>query len=673
MTALILNSGMGTRMGELTASAPKCMTALTDGETIVSRQLRQLRQAGIRRVVMTVGAFADVLRSHLAASAPDMEIIFAGNPDYAQTNYIYSIYCAREFLRDDDILLLHGDLVFEDAVLGIVTGQQQSVMTVSRTAPLPQKDFKAVLEDGRIRAVGVEFFENAAAAQPMYRFRSEDWKIWLEEIIRFCESGDLSQRRCYAEAALNHVLYRMTLRAQDVGKLLCAEVDTPSDLESVRAQLSSLQPRSVYMCFSTDILHSGHIAMIRRASSLGRLTVGVLSDEAVSGYKRLPLLPCSERRIMFEHITGVADVVVQETLSYAENLLRYRPDLVVHGDDWSSGVQQPIRKEAADVAASYGGLLVEFPYSADAKYADFEIRARLEPASPDLRRGRLRRLLAMQQPVKVLEAHSGLTGLIAEQAQVYENGTVRQFDAMWISSLCDSTARGKPDIELVDISSRMRTVDEIMEVTTKPVIFDGDTGGMTEHFVYTVRTLERTGVSMVIIEDKTGLKKNSLFGTEVQQTQADIAEFCEKLRAGKRAQRTPEFMICARIESLILGKGAEDALTRADAYTEAGADAILIHSRSADPAEVFAFADAFCQKHPDIPLAAVPTAYPSVTEEQLFAHGIRIVIYANQLTRSGVPAMQRTAESILRCHRAEECDAFCMPFREIIRLIPEET
>ena len=426
------------------------------------------------------------------------------------------------------------------------------------------------------------------------------------------------------------------------------------------------------MCFSTDVIHSGHIAIIKKASRLGKLTIGVLSDEAVISYKRFPLLPYSERKAMFENIVGVNNVVEQRTLSYKENLEKYKPDVVVHGDDWISGFQKPIRDEVTSILASYGGKLVEYPYSADEKYKELENRSRSELSTPDMRRSRLRKALAMKGTITAMEAHSGLTGLIVEDTVVYENGGARQFDAMWVSSLCDSTAKGKPDIELVDMTSRFRTIDDIMEVTTKPIIFDGDTGGLTEHFVYTVRTLERMGVSMVIIEDKTGLKKNSLFGTEVKQTQADIPDFCEKIKAGKKAQKTKDFMICARIESLILERGMEDALERAFAFADAGADAIMIHSRKKDPAEIFEFVEKFRSKDTATPIVVVPTSFNIVTEEEFKERGVNIVIYANQLTRTGFPAMQNAAKMILEHHRAKECDDICMPFKEIIRLIPED-
>lgn len=433
-----------------------------------------------------------------------------------------------------------------------------------------------------------------------------------------------------------------------------------------------MSEKVVYMCFSTDIIHGAHIAIIKKAQQLGKLMVGVLSDEAVASYKRFPLVPESERMIMFENIAGVDKVVLQQTLSYRENLMKYKPDIVVHGDDWCTGFQKPIRDEVVAVLESYGGELVEYPYAADQKYADIQARTRADLAMPDIRRGRLKRVLSAKGLITAMEAHDGLTGLIVENTVAYQDGGAHQFDAMWISSLCDSTAKGKPDIELVDMTSRFRTIEDITEVTTKPIIFDGDTGGKTEHFVYTVRSLERLGVSMVIIEDKTGLKKNSLFGTEVVQTQDSIENFCEKIRAGKKAQRTKEFMICARIESLILEKGMEDALTRAFAFVEAGADAIMIHSRKKDPSEIKEFIDKFRMKDPTTPLVLVPTSFNSVKEEEWKELGANIIIYANQLMRAEVPAMQKAAEMILENHRAEECDAMLMPFKDIIRLIPVE-
>ena len=423
---------------------------------------------------------------------------------------------------------------------------------------------------------------------------------------------------------------------------------------------------------SADVVHGGHINVIERAATLGEVTVGVLSDEAVASYKRYPLLSCEERMKIAASIRGVARVVKQDRLSYSDVIPMLRPDYVVHGDDWKFGVQKPIREECLELLKRHGGELIEVPYTVNAEYDRLEANARAELAMPDFRRGRLRKLLDMKGLVTAIEAHSGITGLIAEKTTVVQGGKTFQFDAMWVSSLCDSTAKGKPDIELVDMTSRFRTIDDIMEVTTKPIIFDGDTGGLTEHFVYTVRSLERMGVSMIIIEDKCGLKKNSLFGAEVKQTQDTIENFCAKIRAGKRALKTKDFMICARIESLILERGMDDALERACAFVEAGADAIMIHSRKKDPSEIFEFVGKFREKDSTTPLVVVPTSFNSVTEDEFKRSGVNIVIYANQLTRSGFPAMQRAARTILENHRAKEADDLCMSIRDIITLIPEE-
>ena len=668
MKALIPNSGLGHRMGVLTSEHPKCMTEISSKETILSRQLRLIADAGIEEVVMTTGYFDEVLVKYCHSLDLPLRFTFVNNPIYDRTNYIYSIYCAKDSL-DDDIILMHGDLVFESSVFDAVVGSPDSCMTVSSTLPLPDKDFKAVIKDGKVAKVGIEFFEDAMAAQPLYKLLRKDWKVWLDRIIAFCENEN---RKCYAENALNEVSDQCSILPLDFKDQLCAEIDTPDDLAVISARLREIENRTVYMCFSTDIIHSGHISIIRKAEKLGKLIIGVLSDEAIASYRHFPILPFAERKSLMESIAGVYRVVDQEKLSYAENLRKLKPTYVVHGDDWREGFQKPIREEVLRVLAEYGGQLVEFPYSKDQKYIDLEKMSRAKLAMPDMRRGRLRKLLNMKGLVTAIEAHSGITGLIAEKTTVLQDGKTYQFDAMWISSLCDSTAKGKPDIELVDMTSRFRTIDDIMEVTTKPIIFDGDTGGLAEHFIYTVRSLERMGVSMVIIEDKTGLKKNSLFGTEVEQTQDTIENFCIKIAAGKKAQKTTDFMICARIESLILERGMEDALSRAFAYVNAGADAIMIHSRKKDPSEIFEFVEKFRAQDSVTPVVVVPTSFNTVTEDEFKARGVNVVIYANQLTRTGFPAMQNAARTILEHHRAKECDDMCMSIKDIITLIPEE-
>lgn len=668
MKALILNSGLGRRMGALTSEQPKCMTELYHNDTILSRQLRMLANAGITEVVITTGLFRKLFEEYCASLELPLHIRFVQNPDYESTNYIYSIYCAREYL-EDDVLLMHGDLVFEDTVLEQVLNCGTSCMAVSSTSVLPEKDFKAVIQDGKVKKVGVEYFEQAEAAQPLYKLQKKDWIKWLDKIISYCEKGD---RQCYAEHALNEITGECDIYALDMYNDLCSEIDTPEDLAIISAKVKELENRTVYMCFSTDMIHSGHISIIKKASRLGKVIIGVLSDEAVASYKRFPLMPFEERKTLFENISGVYRVIEQKELSYREALYHLRPSFVVHGDDWKDGFQKPIRDEVVSILAEYGGKLVEYPYSREQKYAELEERTRVSLSIPDMRRGRLRKLIRMKGLATAMEAHSGITGLIVEKTKVLKEGKTFQFDAIWVSSLCDSTAKGKPDIELVDMTSRFRTIDDIMEVTTKPIIFDGDTGGLTEHFVYTVKTLERMGVSAIIIEDKTGLKKNSLFGTEVSQTQDSVESFSAKIAAGKRAQKTKDFMIIARIESLILEQGMEDALTRARAFVKAGADGIMIHSRKKEPDEIFEFVRKFREKDPITPIVVVPTSFNTVTEEEFRTCGVNVVIYANQLTRSGFPAMKNTAETILENHRAKEADDNCMSIKEILTLIPEE-
>lgn len=426
----------------------------------------------------------------------------------------------------------------------------------------------------------------------------------------------------------------------------------------------------VYVAMSADIIHNGHINLIKKAAQLGELTVGVLTDEAIASYKRYPLMHLEERMEILRNLNGVVHVIPQLKLDYEDNLRKLQPDYVVHGDDWRSGIQSSIREKVISVLAEWGGQLIEVPYTEGVSIERLRGRIDAEGVLPEQRRSRLANLLKVKPMVRVLEAHNGLSSLIVENTLVAKGEEIHSFDAMWISSLCDSTAKGKPDIELVDMTSRLDTINQIMEVTTKPIILDGDTGGQIEHFVFNVKTLERIGVSAVIIEDKVGLKKNSLFGTEVDQQQDTIENFCHKITAGKQAQKTRDFMIIARIESLILEQGMEDALTRARAYVNAGADGIMIHSRMKDPAEIIKFCDLFRTEFPKVPIVVVPSSFASIYESELVEHGVRIVIYANHLIRSAFPAMQKTAQSILENGRCLEANDMCLPIKDVIRLIP---
>lgn len=431
--------------------------------------------------------------------------------------------------------------------------------------------------------------------------------------------------------------------------------------------------KQVYIAMSTDVLHEGHINIINEGAKLGEVTIGLLTDEAIATYKRLPLLDYNARKKIIENIKGVSKVVKQSELDYTKNLKKYKPDIVLHGNDWKTGVQSLVREKVIETLKEWNGKLIEVPYTKGRNTTEMADKINLLENTPDHRRAKLKKLLKLKPYIRAIDTSNGLTGLIAENIKIVDEKKmmVKEFDAMWVSSLCDSTFKGKPDIELVDLTSRLNTINEIMEVTTKPIILDGDTGGKIEHFAFNVKTLERLGVSAIIIEDKTGLKKNSLFGTEVKQTLDDPDHFAEKIRAGKQAQVTRDFMIIARLESLIAGYGIDDAMARAKKYVEAGADAIMIHSKEKDGKDIFEFMKQFREFSKDIPIVLVPTTYNSYTEDELHKGGANIIIHANHLLRSAYPAMVKTAESILTNGRSKEAsEENCMPIKQILELIP---
>lgn len=428
---------------------------------------------------------------------------------------------------------------------------------------------------------------------------------------------------------------------------------------------------TVYVGMSADLIHPGHINVLERAAELGSVTVGLLTDSAIASYKRLPHMTFDQRRIVVENLKAVDRVVPQETLDYVPNLESLKPDIVVHGDDWQTGVQRATRQRVIDALAQWDGRLVEVAYTEGISSTQLNASVKQIGTTPSVRLSRLRRLLDSKDIVRIMEAHSGLSGLVVENTTANRDGRSVEFDGMWSSSLTDSTSRGKPDIEAVDISSRLQMINEIFEVTTKPLIFDGDTGGKPEHFSFTVRSLERLGVSAVIIEDKEGLKRNSLFGTDVEQTQSSIDDFSERLKIGKLAQITDDFMVIARIESLILEAGMGDAVERAEAYIEAGADAIMIHSRQKSPDEVFEFCDHASRFAKQVPIVAVPTSYHQVSEQELADRGVNVVIYANHMLRSAYPQMNKVARTVLENGRALEADPYLASINEVLTIIPE--
>lgn len=427
--------------------------------------------------------------------------------------------------------------------------------------------------------------------------------------------------------------------------------------------------KKAYVGMSADLVHPGHLNIIKKANELGEVIIGLLTDEAIASYKRLPYMPFEQRKEVVENINGVTRVVPQKTLDYVANLEEIRPDYVVHGDDWKEGVQKKVRQRVIESLAKWGGELVEVPYTKGISSTKLKGALKEVGTMPDVRLKSLRRMLQVKPILRFLDIHNGLTGLIIENIHINTPEGQKEFDGMWASSLTDSTAKGKPDIEAVDLTARISNLNNVLEVTTKPIIYDGDTGGRPEHFVFTVKTLERLGISAIIIEDKVGLKKNSLFGTEVDQQQESIEGFCHKIRIGKQSQTTEDFMIIARIESLILEQGMEDAITRAKAYIEAGADGIMIHSSKTTPDEVFEFCNLYNRLENRRPLVAVPSSYNSVTEDELQEHQVNIVIYANHLLRSSYPAMVNTAKSILTNKCSANTEGL-MPIREVLELIP---
>jgi phosphoenolpyruvate phosphomutase / 2-hydroxyethylphosphonate cytidylyltransferase len=432
----------------------------------------------------------------------------------------------------------------------------------------------------------------------------------------------------------------------------------------------TIMPKTVYIGMTADILRHGHISVIETGRRYGEVVIGLLTDQAASRLKQKPCLEYRHRKRILENISGVKLVIPQEDLDYGPNLRKIRPDYMIHGEDWISGPQRRYRDQASAAMAEWGGEIIEVPGAEDEDPDLPEGQPRAPGTTPTIRLRQLRRQLAACGFVRVLEVHSPLCGLIAEAAAAEHDRRCARFDAMWSSSLVDSTVRGKPDIEALDHSTRFAALNDLFEVTTKPLLYDADTGGRVEHFAFTVRSLERMGVSAVVIEDKTGLKRNSLHGTDVSQQQESIENFCRKIRAGKTAQVTNEFAVIGRIESLILDAGLDDALVRAREYVAAGADGIVIHSRSRDPGEVFAFCDRFRKADAGTMLVAIPTSYTGVYEHELEARGVNVVIYANHLLRASYPAMMAAARTILANGRCLEVDKLCMSVDDILRLIP---
>jgi len=419
----------------------------------------------------------------------------------------------------------------------------------------------------------------------------------------------------------------------------------------------------VYTALCADFLHSGHMNIINKSKALGKLIVGVLTDEAIASYKRVPVIPFDLRISLVKNIKGVWKVVPQHTLDYTDNLRKYKPDIVTNGDDWRIGVQKETRQKVINVLKEWNGKLVEIPYTKGISSTLIIEDFRKNGITPEQRMNMLRRLINIKPIVRVLEAHNGLSALVVENTKVKG----KEFHAIWESSLTDSSSKGKPDIELVSMDSRVHTINEILEVTTKPIIVDVDTGGQIDHFKHMVRTLERLGVSAIIVEDKKFPKINSLM-PGAKHRQDNILDFCKKIREGKKAQITNDFMIFARIESFIAGKNVRDALTRAFAYIAAGADGIMIHSKEKNPKQIIEFCKEYKKFKKKVPLIAVPTSYNTITEKELKKLGVNVVIYANHLLRCSYKSMKEVAKQILKDSKSKGVDKDCCSVKELFEL-----
>ncbi len=427
--------------------------------------------------------------------------------------------------------------------------------------------------------------------------------------------------------------------------------------------------KKVYVVFAADILHGGHINILSNAAKYGDVIVGLLTDKAITSYKKLPQINFKQREIILKNIKFVKTIIPQYEIDYTKNLNKIKPDYVLHGDDWKTGILSNIRAKVIKQLKKWNGKLIEIPYTKNISSTLIKKRT-LEAGNTPLNRvSKLKRLIEAKDIVKFLECHNSLTGLIIENLSYSNSKKFEEFDGMWSSSLTDSLSRGKPDNQSIDLSTRLLGLNEILDVTTKPIIFDADNGGRTEHIPYTIKTLERLGVSSIIIEDKIGLKKNSLFKNQTGVKQDSIKNFSEKIYAAKKAKKIDDFFVVARIESLILKKGKKDAIKRAEAYSEAGADAILIHSKEKNPNKIFDFSKTFLKSKFHKPIIAVPSTYSIVKENVLAKNGIRVVIYANQLLRASYPAMYNTAKKILKHKRSKEAEKNITSIDNIINLI----
>jgi phosphoenolpyruvate phosphomutase len=430
-----------------------------------------------------------------------------------------------------------------------------------------------------------------------------------------------------------------------------------------------MKKKTAYVGIAGDILHEGHINILKTASRYGEVIVGLLTDSAIASYKSVPFLNYRNRELILNNIKLVNKVIPQNTLDYSENLLIIKPDFVIHGDDWKSGIQKKTRQKVINLIKKWGGKLIEPKYTKNISSTLLKKKFFKSGITADQRKEKIKRLLESKSIVRIIEAHSGLSALIIENLSLYKNNKFLEFDGIWSSSLTDSTLRGRPDNQSVDYSTRINALNDILETTLKPIIFDGDNGGRLEHISYLVKNLERLGISAIVLEDKKGLKINSLFSDQSSAQQENITYFCKKIKKSCESRISDNFMIIARIESLILGKSLQDAINRAEQYSKAGADAILIHSKNDNPKEIFNFAKIFKKSKFFKPMVAVPSTYSKTYEKELIDNGFKIIIYANHLLRASYKAMHETAKRILINNRAFEVENKITSINKIISLI----
>ncbi len=407
--------------------------------------------------------------------------------------------------------------------------------------------------------------------------------------------------------------------------------------------------KTVYVGMSADLVHPGHINLLREAASLGRVTVGLLTDRAISSYKRMPFLTFEQRRAVIEHIAFVTAVVPQDTLDYTDNLRLLRPDFVVHGDDWRNGVQAQTRRRVLDVLREWGGTLVEPPYTEGISSTALRMAAMDIGFAPGVRQRRLRRMLDCKPLVRVMQAHDGLSAHIVDRLEETTQGAPREYDAIWVDSLAGAPIRGKPDPLPFDLSSRLVTLHEILDATTKPLICNAGGAGHAAGVTAAVRTLERIGVSAIVIDTEVTDRRAVPAMAASAPPQDDMAAFIREIAAARDARVTPDFMIIARINDRTRDCGADRMMARAAAGVDAGADAVMCDSDPVNPDGIFDLCRRYRRLMNGHPLLVGLSGTEGLQEHDLASAGASMVVYTDTLLRAAREAMISAASQVLSC------------------------